>query len=199
MRVISKKMLAVLFTAVFVITALAGCGGVSSLARPTPDPGASQYTVNGSCSISKTGDIITVSGTTDVMNGTIINVSVVAQDGTVIDSINVTQTGAEISQQFTVTDKYDGIVDMKGYLTITPSYYKKQPSNVTEVYGSQFQNIVNDTDTAIWSSEGVMLVFASDWLYGIVPQTTPGPTPSPAATPEAAPAVSGEAAATPSA
>lgn len=200
MRVISKKMLAVLFTAVFVITALAGCGGVSSLARPTPDPSASLLPVTGSCAISKNGDVFTVSGTTDIMNGALIHISVVAQDGTAIHQTTITKVQNEISEQFTITaEQLKDVVDLKGYISCAPSYYGKQPNEVYDAYGKQFQNIINDTDTAVWTTEGVLIMFASDWLYGIVPQTTPGPTPVPAATPEAAPAVSGEAAATPSA
>jgi|GEM_PF-1442870 hypothetical protein len=200
MRKIRLKWLAGLLSATLIITALAGCGSVSSLERPMPTAGATTYTVTGSCTISKSGDVVTVSGATDAMNGALIDVSVVAQNGIVIDHTAIQKTGDEISAQFTVTDeKYGDVVDMKGYITIAPLYYGKQSDEVYATYGKKFENITNDTDTAIWNNEGVILVFASEWLNGVVPITTPGPAPSPTATPEATPTVSAEASATPSA
>ena len=49
----------------------------------------------------------------------------------------------------------------------------------TAKYGKNFQNMTNDEDTAIWTNEGVILIFASDWLYGIVSSPTAAPTASP--------------------
>lgn len=189
MRKKSVKWLAGALSALLIIAALAGCGKVSSLPRPTPDPSLSIQNVAGSCSISRDGNVITVWGTTDFMNGAQIDVSVVAQNGMVIDHITIQKTQDEISQQFTVTDeKYGDVVDMKGYITIAPSYYGSQPSEVYAAYGRKFQNIGNTQDV-VWNNEGVILVFASDWLYGVVPSPTAGPTPiaAPTATPEATP------------
>ena len=207
MRKIRLKWLAGVLSAALIITVLAGCGGASALLRPVPTPGAAEVSIDGSCTISQSGDVITVSGTIGVMNGTIIDISILAQNGMTIDHYSLAKTQDEVSWEFTVpADKLEGVVDIKGYISCAPSYYGKQPTEVLTTYGKKFENI-NNTENVVWNNEGVALVFASDWLYGIVPSPTAGPTPTPIATPaatpsvsaEATPSVSAEATATPSA
>jgi hypothetical protein len=182
-----------------ITAAAAGCsGGAAPLARPEATPGAATFEITGSCTISREGNVFTVSGETSIMKDALIDVSIVSDSGMVIDHRTITSTGAAISERFTVTEEQlDGVVDMKGYICCAPSYYGKQPKAVTDVYGSKFLNITNDTKTAVWSNEGVILTFASDWLNGVIPSPTNAPTPVPTATPEAS--GSPQAAETPSA
>lgn len=197
MRKNRLKWLAGVLSAALIITMLAGCGGAASLQRPTPAPtsSAAPVSVDGSCTISQSGDVITVSGTISVMDGTIIDVSIVAQNGMILDHHTLAKTQDAISEQFTVpADKMEGVVDIMGYISCAPSYYGKQPTGIYTAYGKKFENITNENNV-VWSNEGVVLVFASDWLKGVIPSPTTGPTPTPAATPTA----SQEAAATPSA
>ncbi len=190
MRKIRLKWLAGLLSILLIISALAGCGSITSLAKPMPTANAVTYPVTGSCTISKNGNVITVSGTTDIMNGTWIDISVVAQDGTVIDHIGFAKTQDEISQQFTLTaEQLSGVVDMKGYICVAPSFYGKQPKEVFEKYGKKFENITAAAEDMVWSGEGIMLTFASEWLNGIVTD------PTPAASSEAAPSDTASAAA----
>ena len=199
MRKIRLKWLAGALSAALIITVLAGCGGAAALLRPVPTPGAAEVSIDGSCTISQSGDVITVSGTIGVMNGTIIDISILAQNGMTIDHYSLAKTQDEVSWEFTVpADKLEGVVDIKGYISSAPSYYGKQPTEVLEAYGKKFENI-NNTENVVWNNEGVALVFESDWLYGIVPSPTAGPTPTPIATPAATPTVSAEATATPAA
>ncbi len=51
-----------------------GCGAVT-LAKPTPASGVPTYKVTGSCDIAINGDIVTVSGKTDLDPGVLINIS----------------------------------------------------------------------------------------------------------------------------
>jgi len=182
MHIFHIKRITAVFAAVFCILALAGCSNVQALAMPTPDPSAVLQPVTGICTISKNGDVFTVSGKTDVMNGTLVDVSVVAQNGMVIDHQTITKTQDDISVDFTITaDKLEDIVDLKGYLTIAPSFYGNQSSDVYTAYGKKFQNMTAEAENLEWTNEGVIVLFASDWLYGLIPSPTAGPTPSPSA------------------
>jgi len=173
-----KRVAAVLAVALCVLT-LAGCGQAAALERPTPAADAQTVTINGTCAISKDGDTFTVSGSIDVMDGAYIDVSVVAQDGTILANSTFQKSDELISESFTLTaDQLEGVVDVKGYICCAPSYYHKQPDEVYDAYGKEFENIENGEDTAIFSNEGVVLTFASDWLYGEIPSPTAGPTES---------------------
>lgn len=199
MRKNRLKWLAGMISAALIITTLAGCGGVSALARPMPSAGAATIAIEGSCTISQDGDVITVSGTIGVINGTMIDVSIVAQNGMVIDHKSFLKTQEDISYQFTVpADKLEGVVDMRGYISCAPSYYGKQPTEILTAYGNKFENITN-TENVVWSNEGIVLTFASDWLRGQIPSPTAGPTPTPIPTVEPTTTVSTEVSATPSA
>ena len=170
MRKIHIKRLAAFLSAVLIVTALAGCAGATSLPRPTPSAGAQTYSIAGSCTISQSGNVITVSGTIDVIEGTKVNVSVVAQDSRILVERTIGKTSGDISEQFTLTaEQMEGVVDMQGFICCAPSFYEKQPSEVYDKYGKKFENITNGLDTAVWSNEGVVLTFASDWLYGPYP------------------------------
>jgi hypothetical protein len=180
MRKIRLKWLAGLLSALLIIIALAGCGSISSLAKPAPTEGAATHAVTGSCTISKNGDVFTVSGTTDIMNGALIDISVVAQDGTVIANKTITKTQDAISEQFTITaEQLSSVKDLRGYICCAPSFYGKQTVEVFGAYGNKFENITANAEDMVWNNEGIVLTFASDWLYGVVPETTPAPSPSP--------------------
>ncbi len=201
MRKIRFKWLVGVISAALIIATLAGCGGVSALQRPTPGPSstAAPVSVDGSCTISQNGDVITVSGTINVINGTIIDVSLVAQNGMIIDHHAMAKTEENVKWDFTVpADKLEGVADIKGYISCAPAYYGKQPPEVYAAYGSKFENITN-TDNVVWNLEGIELVFASEWLNGVIPSPTAGPTPTAIPTPAATPSGSAPASATPSA
>ena len=201
MRKIRFKWLAGVLSAALIITTLAGCGAAAALSRPLPTVGAATISIDGSCTISQSGDVITVSGTIGVMNGTVIDVSIVSQNGMVIDHLSFAKTQDTISQQFTVpADKLEGVVDMKGYISCAPSYYGQQPTDpdVYAAYGKKFENITN-TENVVWNNEGIILTFESDWLNGAIPSPTDAPTPTPIPTTASTPTGSAEASATPSA
>jgi len=167
---------------------LAGCGQAASLKRPEATEGATEVTISGTCSISQEGDVFTVSGSIDVMNGTWIDVSVVSQNGMILAHKTFQRSDEPILETFTITaDKLEGVVDVKGYICCAPSYYHKQETEVYNVYGKKFENIQNGADTAVFNNEGVVLTFASDWLHGAIPSPTAGPTPTPAETADTSP------------
>jgi hypothetical protein len=191
MHKIHIKRLVALLCAALAAATLAGCGAASSLPRPMPTAGAATYNIAGSCAISQEGGVITVSGTIDVIEATKVNVSIVAQDSRILAERTIDKTAGNISEQFTLTDEQmEGVVDMQGFICCAPSYYGKQPANVYDKYGKKFENITNGKETAVFNNEGVILTFASDWLWGIIPSPTQAPAPSPTDAPETTPAES---------
>ena len=179
-----KRVAAVLAVALCILT-LAGCGQAAALQRPEPSEGVQKVTITGACAISQTGDVFTVTGSIDVMNGTYIDVSVVAQDGAILANHTFQKSDEPISVEFTLTaDQLEGVVDMKGYICCAPSYYHKQTDEVYAAYGKKFENF-ETTENIVWNNEGVIALFASDWLYGEIPSPTTGPTTEPSESGEA--------------
>ena len=198
MRNIHIKRLTALIAMALCVVALVGCGQAASLQRPTPTAGAVTVPVSGTCTISEDNGVITVTGTLDVMNGAWIDVSIVAQNSAILSHSTFQKTDEPISLQFTLTEEQmEGVVDIQGFICCAPSYYHKQSDEVYAAYGKKFENITALDENVVWTNEGVILVVASDWLYGLIPSPTPGPTTAPTATPEVS--VSAEAATTPSA
>ena len=181
----TKRVAAVLGVALCVL-ALAGCGQAAALERPEPSEGVQKVTITGTCAISQNGDVFTVTGSIDVMNGAWIDVSVVAQDGTILANNTFQKSDEPISESFTLTEEQlTGVVDVQGYICCAPSYYHKQTDEVYAAYGKKFENIANEGETAIFNNEGVILTFASDWLYGEIPSPTTEPTTEPSESAEA--------------
>ncbi len=188
------KRLAAVLAVILCVAALAGCGQAASLKPPTHSDGVQVTTITGSCAITKDGNVYTVSGSIDVMNGTYIDVSVVAQNGMILAHNTILKSDTPISESFTLTDEQmEGVVDVKGYICCAPSYYKKQPSEVYDAYGKKFENLTAADGSMIWNNEGNVLTFASDWLNGVIPSPTTGPTPT--ATPETSTSASASASA----
>ena len=191
MRKFHIKRLAAVLCAALAAVMLAGCGAAASLPRPTPTAGAPAYEIAGSCQISQEGNVVTVSGTIDIMNGAFVDVSVVAQDSTVLDHRTIQKTSDSIREQFTLTDEQLAeVVDFMGYICCAPTFYKNQPAEVYDRYGKKFENITNGKETAVWTNEGVILTFSSDWFRGVIPSPTQAPAPSPDDEPETSPAES---------
>lgn len=151
-----------LLTAVF---ALSGCG-VPQLAKPTLAPGAPTYDITGECGISISGNVITVSGKTNFDKDVLLNISVVGQNGMTIDSVTITQKNPDdqISHDFTIDDRYDGITKVVGYITCAPTQYGNQLDGIYQKYGKRFECINTDNDNYIWNNNGVVVLFASDMV-----------------------------------
>ncbi len=153
---------AALFTALAVVLTAAGCGSVD-LSKPKSSTEGAAVSVTGSCDIAVNGDKITVSGTTDILDGAILYISVLSQDGKTRDSVKITKAGGEISQEFAITaEKYDDSVkSVTGYITCAPSLYGNQPDNVYTAYGRKFENVTAPEGDLVWNKDGVIIVFGS--------------------------------------
>ena len=140
-----------------------GCGG-ASLPKPTPLPDVPTYAVTGRCEIALNGNVITVSGETDLMDGVFLNISLIAQNGMVVDSVTIIKSGDQVSEDFQISDKYDDVISVVGYITCAPTLYGNQPENVDAVYGDKFEYIEATKDNAVWNGDGVIVLFASDMI-----------------------------------
>ncbi len=70
----------------------AGCGA-ASIPKPQPTQGAKTVTVTGNCDLEIEDTTIIVSGETDLIDGALLHVSVVSQDGMIVDSVKLTKAG----------------------------------------------------------------------------------------------------------
>jgi len=142
---------------------LAGCSGAVSIPKPTMSENATSVAVDGSCEISVSGDKITVSGETSIMDGALLHVSVVSQDGMIVDFVKITKNGDAVSHDFTVTsEKYDDTVKaVTGYISCAPTIYGQQPQAVYDAYGKKFENIEAPDGSIVWNGDGVVVVFGS--------------------------------------
>jgi len=158
-----SRIFAVITVAVMISVLLAGCSGGGTIKKPEMKEGATAVTVTGSCDIKVENGVITVSGETNLLAGSIIYISVEAQNGLTLDSFKVTQgEDSKVSHDFTITDdKYDAsVTSVVGHISCAPRLYGTQPTNVYGTYGDKFENIVSDGNI-VWNTSGVTVVFAS--------------------------------------
>ncbi len=158
-----KKRLKIL-TAVVLVLLLAllaaGCGA-ASIPKPQPTQGAKTVTVTGNCDLEIEDNTIIVSGETDLIDGALLHVSVVSQDGMIVDSVKLTKSGDTVEQRFIITEeKYgDSVKTITGFIVCAPSLYGAQPQAVYDAYGKRFENIQGDF---VWNDNGIIVLFASE-------------------------------------
>jgi hypothetical protein len=158
-----SKILAAVATVLLLVTMMAGCTGGGTLRKPEMKEGAVAVEVTGSCDIQINGDTITVSGETNLLPGSIIYISVEAQNGMTLDSAKITKgNDNKISQDFKITDeKYtDSVSSVTGHITCAPRLYGTQPTNIYETYGDKFENI--KSEGLLWNASGSFVIFASE-------------------------------------
>lgn len=163
-----KKSFKIISLSLFLMIAafiLSGCS-VPQLARPIPATGAPSYDITGECSISVSGNTITVSGRTNFDPSVLLNISVIGQNGMTIDSANITlkEAGEQISHDFTINEKYEGVNKVVGYIACAPTQYGNQPEGIYQKYGKKFECIKTDNKNYIWNNNGVVVLFASDMV-----------------------------------
>ena len=164
MHRVKYKVFAAVISLGIIVMALAGCGA-ASVERPEALAGAPTFEVTGSCDISVDGDTVTVSGETNIVDGALIDISVVGQNGMVIDNETVTKSGDTFSKTFTITgEKYDGIQSIVGYITFAPKTFGNQPDAVYRTYGDDFEYIDAGEGNYIWDKNGIIVMFASDMV-----------------------------------
>ncbi len=161
MQKVSFKIIVLVLAIAAAAAVFSGCGTVQ-LEKPKALEGVTTFPVTGSCEIEVKGSVVTVSGETDIMDGAFINISVIAQNGMTIDSVTIVKSGNRITQDFALSDKYEGASKVKGYITCAPALYGRQPDNVYKNYGDTFEYIEADEENYIWGKEGIIVLFGSD-------------------------------------
>ncbi len=157
-KIIVAIMMALVFTAL-----AAGCAA-PVVTKPQMTANATAVKVDGSCQIEVNGDTVTVKGETNIMDGAMLHVSVLSQDGMIVDFVKMTKQGDAISHDFKITkEKYDDTVkSLTGYISCAPSLYGAQPPAVLAAYGEKFENVEAPEGDLVWNSNGVVIVFGSD-------------------------------------
>lgn len=163
MKKIGFKTIIVVFCIILIMGVLSGCGG-APMVKPERLADVPTYDVTGNCELELTGDVITVSGQTDLMDGVIVHISVHDQAGKELDSVNIIKNGDKMSQEFQVTaSKYDETTKyVVGYITCVPKLYGEQSESVFKNYGEKFEYV--NTKDDLWNNEGILVVFGSEMI-----------------------------------
>ena len=155
-----KKMILILTSIMVVAMLFTACSsGPVEIAKPQPSEGATMFTAEGNCEAALNGNVLTISGTANLMDGTNGIISVINADGTMAEEFKFTKESSELSHDFEVADDWQDVV--YGYITFDTQQAKSQPSEVTEVYGKKFENIQGPESNVIWDTKGVIVTFRS--------------------------------------
>ncbi len=163
-----SKIFVVMAAVLMTMVLMAGCmgGGGGTLKKPVMSDDAVAVEVTGSCDMKMENGIITVSGESDILDGSILYISIEAQNGMTLDAVKVTKLPNEpISHDFVISDdKYDDSVKtITGHISIAPRLYGTHADIVYETYGNKFENIVSEGNL-VWDTGGSVVVFASETI-----------------------------------
>jgi len=150
-----KKIVITVVIAVLSIAVLAGCGKQEVLPRPAADEGVTPIEVTGEISYTLENGVLTVNCKTDIMDGAKVTVAIDAVDGTNVTSKEFEGAKNEFSTEFEVTEEWPDEV-FATYVCTS----KKQPKEITEVYGKGFQNITGED--VMWNTEGCFLAVQTE-------------------------------------
>ncbi|MEG1859427.1 MAG: hypothetical protein RR193_03705 [Christensenellaceae bacterium] len=153
-----KKLIILLAVVLAVGTLLAGCGGAPAIKRPPMASDAVAFEVTGSCTAVLKGDILTVSGKTNLMDGTNGIISVLNSNGTIVESVKITKKGDNLKHDFVVAENWPDIV--YGFVSFDTQKSDGQPTEVKDAYGKKFENLTGKD--VIWDAKGVIAVFKSE-------------------------------------
>ena len=154
------KVISVLLSTILVLGILAGCGA-SVIEKPVAGENVTMVQITGFCEIEVEGSTITVKGETSFITGTLIHISIVAQNGMEIDSVIITKAKDAIEQTFQITENKYGndVTSFTAFISVAPTLYGKQnPESVLIEYGEKFELISGDH---IWNKDGIIVMFAS--------------------------------------
>ncbi len=161
-----SKIFAMIMAVMLTTVLLAGCGGGGTLKKPEMSEGAATVELTGSCDIKMESGVITVSGENNILDGSILYISVEAQNGMTLDSVKVTKLPSQpISHDFVISDqKYDDSVKtITAHITFAPRMYGNHADIVYETYGNKFENITSEANL-LWDTSGCVVVFASETI-----------------------------------
>lgn len=154
-----KKIVLLAVALVTVAVLAAGCGRAAEIVKPQPSEGAKMVQVTGECTAVLADGKLTVSGTTDLMDGTNGVISVVNSDGTTAEEVKFTKGEGPIEHTFEVKDAWQDIV--YGFVMFDTKESDKQPDAVTAAYGKKFENLEGAPENVIWNANGVIAIFMS--------------------------------------
>lgn len=154
-----KRMLCVLM-ALAVLAIAGGCARTPQLAKPSASEGADILEVTGKCSadLVDNNEVVRITGTCNLMDGTNGIVSILGANGATLDKRKFTKGPDEISFDFPVEKSWPQVV--YGFISFDTQQSDRQPDEVTKAYGKKFQNL--DGPDVIWDAKGVIAVFQSE-------------------------------------
>ncbi len=154
------KKIAVVLAMVAMLAVLAACGA-ASITRPIAEEGKDMVAVEGTCSISREGDVLKVSVSTNLMDGAAMKVTIDSYNGDQLAAKYYTKAGDNFYVEFDIDPEWSGIV--YGTMTCEPHANGDHTEEIYEAYGDNFQNIEGE-DVLYNLTEGNYLVLQSEGL-----------------------------------
>ncbi|MEF9988091.1 MAG: hypothetical protein RR632_02455 [Christensenella sp.] len=151
-----KKLIALFITVIAAVTIFTGCGGAQDIKKP--EATGTMVKITGSCKAELKGSTLTISGTSDIMDGTNGIISVLNSNGTRVAQQKITKQGDNLKAEFAVTEDWPQTV--YGYIMFDTQKSDGQPAEVKKVYGDKFQNL--EGEDIIWDKAGVIVIFGSE-------------------------------------
>ena len=157
-EIMTKKLIAVIGVIIAILILFTACSATAAT-KPEPVEGAETCEISGECWVEVGDGIVTVYGTSDIMEGTNGTISVYSSVGKEygLEKITQAEENGILSAEFKIEDNWAD--DVYGFLVFDTSQSDRQLDEVKAVYGDKFQNIVGDN--TVFSSQGVAVVFQS--------------------------------------
>lgn len=132
-----KKTVVFLILAVLVFGACA-CGS-PAIAKPAPDEGAEIAKIDAKCTMTRNGDVLKVSVSTNLMDGAAMKVTIDSYNGDQLAAKYYTKAGDNFFVEFDIDPNWKGAVF--GTMTCEPHANGEHTKEIYEKYGKKFQNI----------------------------------------------------------
>lgn len=158
-----KNAIKIIVTALMMLAmtaVLASCAGKTNIiAQPVPDSGAQIYEITGSCTVERIDEKnVKVHCSANIMDGAVVAVCLDTYSGENIAKKVYTKESENFYAEFTINSNTKGPIYAS--LVCMPSTHGKQPTEIKNAYGAQFQNITGDC--IVWNTEGNCVVIMSD-------------------------------------
>lgn len=132
------------------------CGTPSS-GRPKSE-GANEVYIQGQLTYETSGGEIILKGTTDLMDGAIVHMSIQSTLGESLGSVDIVKQGDNLVAKFPLPSG----TTIYGFMTCAPNLYGAQSKEVYEAYGKKFENLYSSQENAIiWNQDGVIAIFST--------------------------------------
>ena len=137
------KMKKILLSFALLILAAGLCAcGAASITKPIPDESAEIVKIDASCTMTRVGDKLKVSVSTNLMDGAVMKVTIDSYNGDQLAAKYYTKAGDNFYVEFDIDPKWSGAVF--GTMVCEPHMNGEHTTEIYDKYGKRFQNIAGE-------------------------------------------------------